>query len=128
MSAPDITAAAFQKIDRDLGFLVGCFKEVLIDLGEAELATRLDELDASVPGAEGDLPARLGQAYSIMFQLLNMVEENAAVQARRAREKSQGLSAEPGLWGYWLKQLKALSLDERAVAAALRNVRVEPVL
>ena len=87
---------------------------------EHGLGQQLEDGDALAPGAEGNLPQRLGQAYSIKFQLLNMVEENAAVQARRAREKSQGLSAEPGLWGYWLKQLKEVGLEETVIAAAVR--------
>jgi phosphoenolpyruvate carboxylase len=126
----DITTDAFDKIDRDLTFLVDCFREVLIELGEDELARHLNE--PAAPGSEtitaDELPERLGQVYSIKFQLLNMVEENAAVQARRRRETEQGMAAEPGLWGYWLKQLKELELDGAAIAEALSRVRVEPVL
>ena len=34
---------------------------------------------------------RAAQAFSIFFQLLNMVEENAAVQMRRRKESAGGL-------------------------------------
>ena len=144
-----LVSAGFAAIDRDLSYLVGCFREVLEDLGEADLARHLDDV-ADVPDAEdaygdgggngplnGDdqdvgpiasVHERLAQVDSIWFQLLNMVEENAAQQVRRLREGELGGDAEPGLWGRVLSRLRNQGLDETQIAGALPHVRVEPVL
>ena len=59
------------------------------------------------------LPPQLGLVYSIAFQLLNMVEENAAASMRVLREVSEGLTAERGLWGEQLAKLTArLKIEE----------------
>ena len=115
----------FAKVERDLGFLLGCFVEVLTEMGEAELASRLpwQHVDSGEP-----LPPRAAQAYSVAFQLLNHAEENAAAQQRRLDETAHGFTHEPGLWGHTLRQLADLGLAPEAIAATLPAVRVEPVL
>jgi phosphoenolpyruvate carboxylase len=60
--------------------------------------------------------------------LLNMVEENAAAQTRRAREANEGLLYERGLWGHSLQRLQRRGLDAQQLSETLRHVRVEPVL
>ncbi|RYG70991.1 phosphoenolpyruvate carboxylase, partial [bacterium] len=98
----DLTSFAFSKIDSDLQFLISCFREVLHDMGQDGLAAALpwDEIPAP-----GEVPPRMAQAYSVAFQLLNLVEENAAEQTRRKREREDGMSAERGLWGDALDRL-----------------------
>jgi phosphoenolpyruvate carboxylase len=116
---------AFEKVERDLEFLLACFREVLEELHEEELARHLAEAELT-QGAP--FPERLGQVYAIFFQLLNMVEENAAAQTRRAREARLGVAAESGLWGDYLQQLKNVGFPPAELAEALRRVVVEPVL
>ena len=122
---PDLTAFAFSKIDSDLQFLITCFREVLTDLGQTELAQALPWDEVPAPDA---LPPRLGQAYSVAFQLLNLVEENAAQQTRRKREREEGMKTELGLWGDALARLQSDGFSEREIAAILPQIRVEPVL
>ena len=147
----DLTATGFAKIDRDLTYLVECLREVLEDLGEHDVARHVDAAHAAatlgdpsspdVPpwsggsgrpgegdGASADSPERLGQVYSITFQLLNMVEENAAAVTRRAREAAADRRAEPGLWNRVLGGLRDEGFSAQEVAALLPHVRVEPVL
>jgi phosphoenolpyruvate carboxylase len=85
MAQPDFVKTGFAKIDRDLSFLVGCFREVLLDLSEKEVAEALPFLNG---GKTKPVPTRFSsrvmQAYCVVFQLLNMVEENTAAQMRRA--------------------------------------------
>ena len=88
----DYIARGFQKIHDDLTFLMICFREVLEELGEHYLANNLPWINQVNVDAEPN--PRLCQAYSIAFQLLNMVEENVAAQVRRARESEIGLSGE----------------------------------
>ena len=123
-SYEDLVEVGFATIDRQLAYLVGCFQEVLRELGEPELAAHF--------GKEGDVGdrghERAAQVDSIWFQLLNMVEENAAAQVRRLRESDRGPAAEPGLWGETLSELAADGLTPEQIATALPHVRVEPVL
>ncbi|MGH7789205.1 MAG: phosphoenolpyruvate carboxylase [Candidatus Binatia bacterium] len=115
----------FAKVERDLGFLLGCFVEVLTEMGEAALAERLPWQHAD---RDAPLPPRAAQAYSVAFQLLNHAEENAAAQQRRVDETQHGFTHEPGLWGHTLRQLAELGLGAEEIAAALPAIRVEPVL
>ncbi len=127
---------AFGKIDRDLAFVMGCFRQVLQEQGETELAEHLPwSAGDSMAGetqrlAKGtaNLRDRDVQALSIAFQLLNMVEENAATQARRLRESQHGVLEESGLWGGNLKAIAKAGFTGAEVAAALASIRVEPVL
>ncbi len=115
----------FAKVERDLAFLLGCFVEVLTEIGEPALAARLpwQQVDRGEP-----LPPRAAQAYSVAFQLLNHAEENAAAQQRRVNETQHGFTHEPGLWGHTLRQLVDLGLGAEEIAAALPSIRIEPVL
>jgi phosphoenolpyruvate carboxylase len=123
---PDYLSRGFEKIHEDLSFLMHCFREVLEELGEEDLAKRLPWIsDVTI----SDRPnPRLSQAYSVAFQLLNMVEENVAAQVRRLRESDLGLTSEPGLWAYQLEKLKKAGLSEDQIAQRLPYIRVEPVL
>ncbi len=124
-----LVEAGLAKIDADLAFLMGCLREVLVELGEGHLARFVPwtEADAREP-EPANYPARLGQVYATAFQLLNLIEENVSAQVRRAREKTAGPASEPGLWGASLVRLRAAGLSPREIAAGLAQVVVEPVL
>jgi phosphoenolpyruvate carboxylase len=66
--------------------------------------------------------------YSIAFQLLNMVEENAAAYVRALREEEEGLTAERGLWGEQFARVKGFGATAPTIASVLGKVCVEPVL
>ncbi len=115
----------FRILENDLRFLMEAFSAVLTKLGEPNLAACLPWIGTGVPK---QTTRALGQAYSIAFQLLNIVEERAASQVRRLREKKLGTEAEKGLWPDNLRQLRALGLSREEILAALHEVCVEPVL
>jgi phosphoenolpyruvate carboxylase len=121
----NLRTLGFQLLEDDLRYLMAAFSAVLQKLGEPELAASLPWIGTGVPQKTN---RSLGQAYSIAFQLLNVVEERAASQIRRLREKKSGPEAEKGLWADNLKQLQTLGLKEADILAALRDVCVEPVL
>src|SRR6059058_1167064 len=104
-SSPDYLGLGFEMLDRELRFLMECLSEVLTELGHHDLAEHLPWLGQRVAGASA--PWRLGLAYSVAFQLLNMVEEHAAAEMRMLREQQEGTTAERGLWGAQLAQLRA---------------------
>lgn len=116
------------KIREDLDFILDCFQEVLEELGETELAGRLLWRNATPTPAGIQQPHRTAQAYSIAFQLLNMVEENAAIQVRRRLEDQAMLNEVSGLWPQQLDRLQKLGLTGEQIAAYLPHIRVEPVL
>ena len=115
----------FQVLNDELKLVMKVFADVLERLGEPELAASLPWIGESVPDQTN---RALGQAYSIAFQLLNIVEERTAAQVRRIRENRSGPEAEKGLWADNLKQLQAMGLGQSEILAALHNVCVEPVL
>jgi len=118
---------AFIKLERDLHYVMTCFRDVLAALGESDLARRVpwagQPLDAGGEWRDRDL-----QVLSIAFQLLNMVEENTSAQARRLREARQGMAAEAGLWGWWLAKLRTAGIPSEDIARLIAEVHVEPVL
>jgi phosphoenolpyruvate carboxylase len=124
----DYVALGFEKIDRDLRFLIGCLDEVLTSLGHADLAAVLPWTGKELPTDPDQLPPRTGLVFSIAFQLLNLVEENAAAQMRALREGELGVAAEHGLWGQALANLRERGFSGAEIAARLNSVRVEPVL
>ncbi len=124
-SPPNLRQHGFQILEDDLHFLMNAFAAVLRKLGEPELADGLPWIGT---GAPPKTSRSLGQAWSIAFQLLNVVEERAASQIRRLREKKLGPAAEKGLWADNLKQLRTLGLNQADILAALKDVTVEPVL
>ena len=115
----------FAKIDRDLRELMTCLDEVLEELGETATRERLPWIRGEETGSGGS--KGLEQAYSIAFQLLNIVEANASARTRRLREISEGLSSERGLWGNQLSRLRDKGWTPEEIAAYLPGVRVEPV-
>jgi phosphoenolpyruvate carboxylase len=125
---PDYIEIGFDKLERDLKFLIECLGEVLTELGHDEMAAWLPWSGKPQPADTNKLPAQLGLVYSIAFQLLNMVEENSAAAMRVLREESEGLTAEHGLWGRHLASLKKAGASEKEIASVLGQVRVEPVL
>ena len=124
----DYIAIGFEKIERDLEFLIGCLGEVLTGLGHADLAALLPWTGKPMPGDINKLPPQTGLVYSIAFQLLNLVEENAAAQMRVLREGELGVSAEPGLWGQALAHLRERGFAGADIASRLHCIRIEPVL
>ncbi len=113
---PEPTAASFDKIDSDLAHLNDLFGQVL------------GELNVEASAGTGE---RTGQVDAIRFQLLNMVEENAAArfrEGREARATDQSMDFESGLWSQNLADLAAAGLSPQQIAEALPSIRVEPVL
>ncbi|MCB0616131.1 MAG: phosphoenolpyruvate carboxylase, partial [Phaeodactylibacter sp.] len=122
-----------QEVDKavtDLHFVMTCFQEVLLSLGEDELAHQLPWVNElpDITGLADDQETKLIQALSISFQLLNMVEENVAVQYKRQVENELGIAAIRGSWGETFGQWKKQGLTEEEMAAVFPKLRIQPVL
>lgn len=120
----------FSKWIDDFNEIRGLFSEMLEEEGDADLAAFLrscfDENGGQVKLAA--LPAEYCQALSIVFQLLDIVEENTANQVRRRADDPRRQEGEPGLWQYNLGDLRARGFSEAALRAAMEQISVEPVL
>lgn len=117
----------FQKLNEDLRLLSQRFGKVLERIGETRLAELLPRAGLEEVGADGP-DRKLGQAYSIWFQLLNIVEERTAADVRRQREKQLGPAAERGLWADQIASMRRAGLGREEIIGVLREVAVEPVL
>lgn len=125
--AKPLSEKGFRLLDGELAFAMEAFADVLAGLGHRELASRLPWSGKPLPPADG-ADRSLGQAYSIAFQLLNLVEERVAAHVRRLRENENGPTAEKGLWPDKLREMAKMGLDDKAMLDVLRDVCVEPVL
>ncbi len=112
-----------EKINNDLTFLHTCYLRMLREIGEDDIAAAIEKGDTSTADSE-----KISKAFSLYFQLITIVEENAAVQLRRKLENEHGLSRISGLWGRTLKDLKKNGLTEKEILEKLPHTRIEPVL
>lgn len=128
MAISNDLARGLKKVDKDLDFMMTCFVEVLEQLGHKDLAGTLPWMGKRKLRGVQLFSYRGVQAYSIAFQLLNMVEENASAQSKRLREDKYGLASDPGSWGRALRALIAAGLTDKQIAKRLNRMRVEPVL
>ncbi|MFK7906065.1 MAG: phosphoenolpyruvate carboxylase, partial [Chitinophagales bacterium] len=121
------------KLDKtyiDLTFLLNCLKEVLQENGRADLAAAVPWINKPENKHPRKINNELLQIYSIAFQLLNMSEENGAVQVRRQMENQaleQGKARINGLWAKSLEMLLEQGVSGEQIASYLHKVRVEPV-
>jgi phosphoenolpyruvate carboxylase len=112
-----------QKISDDLTFLHECYIRMLQETGEDKIASILTGKPGEVADSE-----KLSKAFTLYFQLITIVEENAAIQLRRRLEDEFGLARISGLWGKTLQDLKKSGLSGEMIAEKLPSARIEPVL
>lgn len=111
----------------DLEYLLEALKEILLENGEEEMASQIPWINDLPDLASQELTEKHIQLFSLVFQLVNMVEINGAVQNRRSMEDGE-LASVNGLWANNLQRLKKHNIDEKDIAIRLKDIRVEPVL
>jgi phosphoenolpyruvate carboxylase len=123
-------AFLFEKIDSDMAFLTSCFKKVLTDLGEVQLAEFLDQkIDSQTITVLGpDLEEKQIQVLSIYLQLMNLTEENAAVQFRRKKVDEDGMAGIRGSWAETFERWKKQGLQEPQMLEIIKMINITPVL
>jgi phosphoenolpyruvate carboxylase len=118
-----------QKIRTEFSYLIGTFKEMLRSLGEADLADMIPSEHTQLQKTTTKVSdEKLAQAIGISFELLNLVEENAANQFRRKTETQFGLETTRGSWGETLQLWKNSGIKEQDIADLLPKIKVMPVL
>ncbi len=128
MNQLEIIKKELGKPYHDLEFLMHCFKEVLEENSEFELAQAMPWICDNCSFESINFSRKHFHMFSISFQLLNLVETNGAVQNRRKTEEENSLAAINGLWGNSLKQLKENGIDENQILEVLSEIEVQPVL
>lgn len=112
----------------DLQFLLECLREVLIENGDENLIDFIPWINKST-SAEKNIPTKkILHLYALIFQLLNLVEVNGAVQSRRKKENSEGSSSINGMWGYYFQLLKNKGVTEEEIIEEIKKSNIQPVL
>ena len=112
----------------DLEFLLNCFREVLLENNEPELARCIPWISESVEFKGISFTQKHFHLYSVCFQLLNLTETNGAVQNRRKNEEKNSLSSINGLWANSLEILKKNGFSEEQISSVFNEISVQPVL
>jgi len=120
-----VKTPATGRLEHDLAHLSRLLCAMLERQGRPDLAAWIP-WGGSLP--EGAPPPETERLYTIAFEILNLVEENASAQARRAKESSDGLASERGLWAWAFKRLRDRDASPEEALEAIRRESIEPVL
>ena len=112
----------------DLEFLLQCFKEVLIENNEEELASCIPWFCNHYNLGITKFTQKHFHMFSVCFQLLNLAETNGAVQNRRKVEDKNALNSINGLWANSFKILKNEGIKPSKILETFSEIEVEPVL
>jgi phosphoenolpyruvate carboxylase len=112
----------------DLQFLLECLRETLVENGEEANARYIPWINENRNIDLNEFNNKHIQLYSLVFQLLNIVEVNGAVQNRRRLEDAESMASVNGLWAKNLKTLVDAGYSDRDISNILPDIKVEPVL
>lgn len=123
-------------LGKGLRFVFSCLSEVAGDMGYSHLPTIMahfteassDSTDSQLALSKREDPERFIQLYSVVFQLLSMVEEIDLIDRRRHIEGKTNENTVLGLWPWAIKRLQTEGIEERELADICRQTYVEPVL
>ncbi len=120
----------FQKIIDDRNYILSCYEEMLLRINENETLKllRLHKISEKEITKISISDGKVIQTLGIYFQLITLVEENAATQYRRQLENKGDISAIRGSWGetfkIWIKQ----GISEDKMVKLLSSLNIMPVL
>jgi phosphoenolpyruvate carboxylase len=83
---------------------------------------------ANISGFTPELMARALQAQGILFQLLSIAEQNAAMRRRRHIERSRGRAALRGTFDHVLAEASAEGIAPEEIQTLLSGLRIRPVI
>lgn len=118
----------FQKIINDRNFIIDCYVEMLSRINEHNVVELIKNNSFSEID-NGQLSSdKIIQSLSIYFQLMTMVEENAATQYRRKMENQEEIYSIRGSWAEAFKLWKDQGVAEKEMLQAISDTHVIPVL
>ncbi|MFN8432321.1 MAG: phosphoenolpyruvate carboxylase [Spirosomataceae bacterium] len=125
----NIEQTHFKKISDDRRFIIDCYIEMLSRINENEV---IDLVNYSINNVKSDIEelpnGKTIQALSIYFQLITLVEENAAMQYRRKLEDEDKIVTIRGSWAETLNKWKNANLSEEEMLKAISKTHIIPVL
>ncbi|MFN4150177.1 MAG: hypothetical protein ACK4IX_04475, partial [Candidatus Sericytochromatia bacterium] len=83
--------SSFEKINNDKNFIIDCYIEMLSRINEIEIIELIKNNNFSEIDNELLSSDKIIQSLSIYFQLMTLVEENAATQYRRKMENQENI-------------------------------------
>ena len=121
---------AFQKITDDRYFIIDCYVEMLSRIKEDEIIPLIksNPQNFSVSDDGNITIDKVIQSLSIYFQLMALVEENAATQYRRKIENQGNITSIRGSWAEAFKIWKDQGIGEDEMLSAISQTNVIPVL
>ncbi len=122
----DLVKSKLGKPYNDLEFLLLRLKATLEANGESKIAEDIPWISGKEPSVNQITPKHV-QLYSLVFQLVNMVEINGAVQNRRKLE-DQSMDQINGLWAKNFKELVDGGFKKEEILEAISEISIEPVL
>ena len=117
----------FDKILEDRKNILSCFKEMLANIEENNLSAFIESLNENNT-YDGISDEKIMQSFGIYFQLMNLIEENAAIQFNRQFEKNFGISAIRGSWGETFKLWEDQGIDQDKMISTISSIQICPVL
>jgi phosphoenolpyruvate carboxylase len=118
----------FQKISNDRSFIIDCYLAMLSRINEHEVIELIKSNDFSEKENTPISTDKIIQSLSIYFQLMTMVEENAATQYRRQMENRESIFSIRGSWAEAFKLWKDKGISEDEMLQTLSQTTVNPVL
>ena len=120
----------FQKIADDRTFVIHCYTDMLLRINEGQIADLIKSTPTNASSADSAdlLTEKMVQALSIYFQLMTLVEENAATQYRRRLEDADSIASIRGSWAEALQHWKNENIAEDEMLEAIAATHIIPVL
>lgn len=119
----------FKKIADDRAFIIDCYTEMLGRINEKEVIELINSNARKELINENELSSeKTIQSLSIYFQLMTLVEENAATQYRRGLENQDKSETVRGTWTETLHNWKNNSLSEDEMLSSISETHIIPVL
>lgn len=122
------TNNSFQKIENDRIFIIDCYLKMLARINETEIIELLKNNQISELNNHQSNSDKVIQALSIYFQLMTLVEENAATQFRRKMEDDENINSIRGSWSEALHFWKENNIKEDEILSVISATHVNPVL
>ena len=119
---------AYHKITEDRNFIIGCYVEMLDRIHESQVIPLIKNNEFQTLEEDPLSSTKIIQALSIYFQLMTLVEENAATQYRRKLENEESISSNRGSWAEALQLWKDQGIPEDDMLKAISETHVIPVL
>ena len=125
-----INESPFQKITNDRNFIIDCYVDMLSRINEQQIISLINSnpLNFSVLDNDHISTEKIIQSLSIYFQLMTLVEENAATQYRRKMENQENITSIRGSWAEAFKHWKDQGITEDEMLKAISETHIIPVL